>query len=286
MLPKPRPIWQRVLLIACGATLSALNMVSFVRAAGLFPGGFTGLSLLIQECLQRYAGIHVPYSSLSLALNCLAAGLCFRYIGKRFVLFSVLAVTITSVLTDVLPTFTVAADPLLCSVFGGLLNGLATTFCLRAEASTGGTDFISIYLAEKSGRDAFNIILGGNVVMLCVAGLLFGWERALYSMIFQFCTTQALHTLFQRYQYRTLWIVTDRPGEVYAIIRDATHHGATLFKGTGLYRNEPRSMIYTVLSGDDIRRVVHEVRATDPHAFINTQRTDSLTGRFYRKPQD
>jgi uncharacterized membrane-anchored protein YitT (DUF2179 family) len=69
MLPKPRPIWQRVLLIACGASLSALNLVSFVRAAGLFPGGFTGLSLLIQECLLRYAGIHVPYSVLSLTIN-------------------------------------------------------------------------------------------------------------------------------------------------------------------------------------------------------------------------
>jgi uncharacterized membrane-anchored protein YitT (DUF2179 family) len=212
--------------------------------------------------------------------------LCFRYIGKRFALFSVLAVTITSVLTDVLPTFTVAADPLLCSVFGGLLSGLATSLCLRADASTGGTDFISIYLAEKSGRDAFNIILGGNVVMLCVAGLLFSWERALYSMIFQFCTTQALHTLFQRYQHRTLWIVTNKPGAVYTIIRDTTNHAATLFQGTGLYRNEPRSMIYTVVSGDDIRRVVHELRAVDPHAFINTQRTDSLTGRFYRRPQD
>ena len=286
VLPKPRPIWQRVLLIVCGASLSALNLVSFVRAAGLFPGGFTGFSLLIQECWQRYMGVHVPYSVLSLTLNFLAGALCFRYIGKRFALLSMLAVTITSVLTDVLPTFTVAADPLLCSVFGGLLNGLATTLCLRADASTGGTDFISIYLAEKSGRDAFNIILGCNVVLLCAAGLLFGWERALYSMIFQFCTTQALHTLFRRYQHRTLWIVTDKPDEVYAIIRDATHHAATLFHGIGLYKNEPRSMIYTVLSGDDIRRVVRQVRAVDPHAFINTQRTDSLTGRFYRRPQD
>ncbi|MBQ6122942.1 MAG: YitT family protein, partial [Clostridia bacterium] len=57
----------------------------------LFPGGFTGLSLLIQECLLRYAGIRVPYSALSLTLNFLAAALCFRYIGKRFALFSVLA---------------------------------------------------------------------------------------------------------------------------------------------------------------------------------------------------
>ncbi|MBR1821022.1 MAG: YitT family protein [Clostridia bacterium] len=286
MLPKQRPLWRRMLLIVAGATLYAVGTVCFARAAGLFPGGFTGLSLLIQECCQRYLGFNPPYSLFSLSLNFIAAALCFRYIGKRFALLSMLAVVISSVLTDLIPAYALSADPLLCSVFGGLVNGLGISLCLRADASTGGTDFISIYLAEKSGRDAFNIILCGNVCMLTAAGLLFGWERALYSMIFQFCTTQALHTLFRRYQHRTLWIVTDKPEEIYAVIRDTTHHGATLFQGTGLYRNEPRSMIYTVLSGDDIRRVVHDVRQADPHAFINTQRTDSLTGRFYRRPQD
>ena len=281
-----RPMWRRVLLILIGATLYAIGIVCFARPAGLFPGGFTGLSLLIQESCQRFLGVTPPYSLFSITLNFIAAALCFRYIGRNFALLSMLSVAVASVLTDLIPAYAFAEDPLLCSVFGGLVNGLAISLCLRADASTGGTDFISIYLAEKNGRDAFNIILGGNMVMLSVAGLLFGWERALYSMIFQFCTTQALHALFRRYQHRTLWIVTDRPDDVYGIIRDATHHGATLFQGTGLYKNEPRSMIYTVLSGDDIRRVVRDVRAADPHAFINAQRTDSLTGRFYRRPQD
>ena len=282
----PRRMAQRVLLIVFGAVGAAMGMVCFVRPAGLFPGGFAGLSLLIQQICQRYLGFTPPYSALSLTMNCLAAALCFRFIGKRFAILSMLAVAITAVLTDVLPIMPVADDPLLNSVFGGLVNGATLSLCLRADASAGGTDFLSIYLAEKSGRDAFNIILTGNIIMLSVAGLLFGWERALYSMIFQFCTTQALHALFHRYQHRTLWIVTDHPQEVYAIIRDVAHHGATLFKGTGLYKNEPRSMIYSVLSGDDIRRVVRDVRAVDPHAFINTQRTDSLTGRFYHRPQD
>ena len=286
MPPKQRPLWQRLSLIVVGAAIYAAGLVCFARPAGLFPGGFTGLSLLIQECCQRYLGFTPPYSLFNLTLNFVAAAVCFRYIGKRFALLSMLAVAISSVLTDLIPVYAFAQDPLLCSVFGGLVNGLAIALCLRADASTGGTDFISIYLAEKSGRDAYNIILCGNVVMLAAAGLLFGWERALYSMIFQFCTTQALHVLFKRYQHRTLWIVTDRPDRVYAVIRDTTHHGATLFQGTGLFRNEPRSMIYTVLSGDDIRRVVRDVRQVDPHAFINAQRTDSLTGRFYRKPQD
>ena len=286
MPPKQRPLWRRLTLIVVGATIYAAGLVCFARPAGLFPGGFTGLSLLIQQCCQRYLGFTPPYSLFSLSLNFIAAALCFRYIGKRFAMLSMLAVAISSVLTDLLPVYTFSQDALLCSVFGGLMNGLAISLCLAADASTGGTDFISIYLAEKNGSDAFNIILGGNVVMLAAAGLLFGWERALYSMIFQFCTTQAIHTLFRRYQHRTLWIVTDRPDPVYAVIRDTTHHGATLFQGTGLFRNEPRSMIYTVLSGDDIRRVVRDVRQIDPHAFINTQRTDSLTGRFYRRKQD
>ena len=286
MKPNKQDLPVRLLLIATGAVLMSFNLCSFVRTAGLFPGGFTGLSLLIQEICTRYAGFTPPYSMLSLSLNFIAAAVCFRYIGKRFATLSMLSVIITSVLTDIIPTFAVASDPLLNSVFGGLINGAAISLCLRADACTGGTDFISIYLAEKSGRDAFNIILCGNIVMLSVAGMLFGWERALYSMIFQFCTTQALHTLFHRYQHRTMWIVTDRPQEVYAIIRDDTHHGATLFQGTGLYKNEERSMLYTVVSGDDVRRVVYDVRRVDPHAFINTQRTDSLTGRFYRRPQD
>ena len=165
---------KRLLLITLGAVLVSFNLCSFVRTAGLFPGGFTGLSLLIQEICTRFAGFTPPYSILSLTLNCLAAAVCFRYVGKHFALFSMLSVAITSVLTDIIPTFAVATDPLLNSVFGGLINGAAISLCLRANACTGGTDFISIYLAEKSGRDAFNIILGGNIVMLSVAGLLFG----------------------------------------------------------------------------------------------------------------
>ena len=283
---QPLPLPKRLAFIIAGSILVAFNLCSFVRTAGLFPGGFTGLSLLIQEVFQRYLSVHIPYSVLSLSLNFLAAAICFRYIGKRFAVFSLLSVAITSVMADLLPTFAVASDPLLNSVFSGIVNGAAITLCLRADACTGGTDFISIYLAEKSGKDAFNLILAGNVVMLSIAGLLFGWERALYSMIFQYVTTQTLHTLYQRYQHRTLWIVTNRPQEVYGIIREDTHHAATLFQGTGLFKNEPRSMIYTVLSGDDVRKVVHDVRKIDPQAFINTQRTDSLTGRFYRRPQD
>ncbi len=276
---------QWVLLLA-GATLSSLTIVSFVRSAGLFPGGFSGISLLLQELCIRYLGFTPPYTVFLLGLNVVAAALSFRFIGKRFAVLSLIAVAVSGVLADVIPSIRVAEDPLLNSVFGGVVNGASATLCLFAGASLGGTDFISIYLSERKGRDAFPIILAGNVIMLTAAGAIFGWERALYSMIFQYVTTQVLHSLYRRYQHRTLWIVTDQPEDIYEIIRDKTHHGATLFRGEGLFRNEPRSMIYTVVSADEVRNVVRETLKKDPHAFINTQRTDSLTGRFYRKPQE
>ncbi len=272
-------------LLLTGSALMALGICCFVRPAGLFPGGFTGFSLLIQEVCTRYLGFTPPYSLFSLTLNFIAAGLCFRFIGKRFALMSIMAVIISSLLTDFLPVIPLADDFLLNSVFGGLVNGFSIALCLRADASTGGTDFISIYVAEKSGKDAFNLIMAGNVVMLSAAGLVFSWNRALYSMIFQYCTTQVVHLMYRRYQHQTLWIVTELPDQVYSVIRDYSHHGGTLFRGTGLYRNEPRSMIYTVVAGDEIRRLVHEIRAVDPQAFINAQRTDTLVGRFYRRPQ-
>ena len=116
-----------------------------------------------------------------------------------------------------MPSLEVTSDPLLISVFGGIINGCAISLCLSASATSGGTDFIAIYFSEKKGVDTWNYVLAGNVAMLVVAGLLFGWEKSLYSIIFQFVSTQVLHALYKRYQKQTLLIITDHPDEVYRI---------------------------------------------------------------------
>ena len=95
-----------------------------------------------------------------------------------------------------------------------------------------------------------------------------------------------LSTVYKRYQKRTLFIITDQPEAVYKEIMENTHHGATLFRGTGLYEQKERAMVYSVVSADEIKRVLSRVRAADSHAFINCLKTDSLAGRFYRKPND
>ena len=94
-------------------------------------------------------------------------------------------------MADLFPDITITYDTLLIAIFGGIINGAAISLSLIAGASAGGTDFISIYFSEKRGIDAWNYIFMANVVILMTAGVLFGFDRALYSIIFQFCTTQA-----------------------------------------------------------------------------------------------
>lgn len=277
---------KRLALILVASVLMACNIKSFVDAGGLFPGGFTGLSLLIQRSAQRFAGIALPFSAINFVLNLVPAAISFKLIGKRFTLYSCAMIVMTSVLTDLIPAVPLTSDVLLVCIFGGLINGLAISLCLLGGATSGGTDFIAVALSEQKGVDAWNYILLGNAVMLGVAGMLFGWDKALYSIIFQFTSTQIVHRLNPRFKRTTLFIITERAHEVYDNIGCSTHHGATLFQGTGLYNGASRQMIYSVIAGDQVKQVIRQVRAIDPNAFINILKTDQVAGNFYQQPHD
>lgn len=232
---------RRLALVCAGATVMALNIKSFVRVGGLYPGGFNGLTLLLQAIFSRFLGVELPFTLINLLLNSVPIVISFLFIGKKFTLFSCVTIVLSSVLTDTLPGYPLTNDPLLISVFGGIINALGISLCLFAEATSGGTDFIAIFMAERYNRDVWNFIFAGNVVILMTAGLLFGWDKALYSIIFQFTSTQVLSTVYKRYQKRTLFIITDQPEAVYKEIMENTHHGATLFRGTGLYEQKERA---------------------------------------------
>ncbi|MDR1238626.1 MAG: YitT family protein [Treponema sp.] len=285
-----RHTFKRLLLIVAGALLMAFNLNTFVHAGGLIPGGFTGLALLIQESAFRFAGIDVPFSLVLFILNLAPAIISFKYIGKKFTCYSGLMVVLSGFFTDWMPAMFIQTiqlhDVLLSAVFGGLLNGMAICLCLYADATSGGTDFIAIFISEKYRKDAWGYIFIGNCGILVLAAFLFTLDRALYSIIFQFATTAVLSRLYQGYQQKTLLIVTDKSREVYELIRDSTHHGATSFTGLGHYEMADRVMMYSVVSSREVNRLVPEIKKIDPGAFINVIRTEQLNGRFYQRPKD
>ena len=276
----------RLVVVLLAAFLMAMNINSFVNAGGLYPGGATGIAIIIQRILLKYWGISIPYTPVTVLLNAIPVYIGFKYIGKRFTLFSLVMVVANGFFVDFLPDYAVTQDPLLVAVFGGLLNAIAITMCLEVDATSGGTDFISIFLSQKKGVDAFPYILAGNIVILSIAGILFGLDKALYSMIFQYVTTTALHTLYRTYQQRTLFIITDMPDRVCSMIYSVCGHGATLIDGEGSFAHKNKKIVYSIVSASDTRKIIPKIREIDPNAFINSIRTEEIMGNFYMRPRD
>lgn len=276
----------RILTICVASVIMATNIKTFVQTGGLIPGGATGLTILIQRTVETFFNLHIPYTVLNLTLNSIPIYIGFRYIGKKFTLYSCLMIFLTSVLTDIIPSQVVTYDILLISIFGGIINGFAISQCLRVDATTGGTDFISIYISQKRGSDSFNVVLAVNVVIIGLGGLLFGWDTALYSIIFQYASTQVIHMLYKQYQQQTLFIVTNNAAAVCEAISNISNHGATIMKGEGSYEGQERHVVYSVVSSYESQRVISAIKEVDSNAFINNIKTEQVKGRFYHRPKD
>lgn len=276
----------RIFVILFASILYAWNLRCFAKTANLLPGGFSGVSLLLQQIGIHFFHISIPYTFFNIVLNPFPAYIAFRFIGKRFTLYSIIVIFLSSIFVDLLPAYVFTQDALLVSVFGGIINGFAVSLCLNVGTTTGGTDFISIWLSQEKGIDAWNYIFLGNILVLTVAGALFGWSIALYSIIYQFCSTQVIQALYKHYKKETLFIISDHSDEIYKAIRELTNHDATLFQGIGCYEEKEKTLIYSVINSEAKRELVPLIRSIDPHAFINIVKTEELSGRFHDIPHD
>ena len=277
---------KRIVIICLASFIMAVNIRTFVSTGGLYPGGATGLTILIQSIFARFFNISVSYTIVNLLLNLIPIYIGFRFIGRKFTLYSCLMIILTGILTDVIPEIAVTYDILLISIFGGIINGFVVSVCLSMNATTGGTDFISIFLSEKKGVDSWNFILAFNILIIMIAGILFGFDKALYSIIYQYTSTQMLHMLYKRYQKETLFIVTNNAEAVCEAINTVSMHGATIMSGEGSYEHEKRKVVYSVVSKEESKEVINAVKEADEGAFVNAIRTEELSGRFYYRPNE
>ena len=142
---------KRLLVICVAATIMALNIKTFVRTGGLYPGGATGLTILIQHVAEVYFHIVIPYTVVNILLNAVPVYIGFRFIGKKFTMYSCLMIVLTGFLTDIIPAYVITYDTLLISVFGGIINGVAISLCLSVDATSGGTDFIAGFILPQFG---------------------------------------------------------------------------------------------------------------------------------------
>ncbi len=276
----------RFIVVVLSAFISAMAIRAFIDAADLFPGGFSGIATLISRSCNHFFDIDVSFGFIYLILNIPVTLLVFKHIGKKFAFFSIVQYSLTSFFTTIIPSFPVTQDLLLIAVFGGIVAGSAVSLALKVNACGGGTDFLAIYFSNVYNIPTWNYIMGANIAMLVFVGFIFSWEQALYSIIYQFCCTQVVSNLHNRYKLDSLFIITKLPNEVSCEIQNTCRHGITKLSAEGMYSHQDISVLYMTVSDYQVEKVTCAVKKVDPHAFITINKTEKIIGNYYQEPME
>lgn len=272
-----------ILAVVVSALLQTYVIQAFIRPADLLSSGFTGVAILIERIASLYG--HSFSTSLGmLVLNIPVAILCSKSISMRFTFYSMIQVVLASFFLKALHFEPLFNDVLLDVIFGGFLYGIAIAIALRGNASTGGTDFIALYVSNKTGRSIWEYVFAGNVVILCIFGYMFGWLHAGYSILFQFVSTKAISAFHHRYERVTLQITTTQAEPVIEAYIKQYRHGISCVDAVGGYSHKKMYLLHTVVSSYEVNDIVHLLREVDEHVIVNMLKTENFYGGFYQAP--
>lgn len=271
--------------VLSSSLLQTFAIKTFVQSAGLLSSGFTGVAILIDRIASLYGG-HISTSFALIALNLPVALLCYKSISPKFTFFSCLQVIMTSTFLQILSFNPIFNDIILDVAFGGFIYGLSIVLALKGNASTGGTDFIALYISNKMGKSIWSYVFVFNTCILCIFGYIFGWIYAGYSIIFQFISTKTIEAFHHRYERLTLQITTKKAEEVINKYVENYRHGVSCVEAIGGYSHEKMYLLHTVISSYEESDIVGLIRQVDPHAIVNVLRTENFYGGFYQAPLD
>lgn len=273
----------------CGVLLSSLLQTyvikTFMHSANLLSSGFTGVAILINKIISLY-GLEMSTSLCMLLLNIPVALVCYKKISKKFTILSTVQFVTTSLFLKVLEFSILFEDVILNVAFGGFLYGISIVLALKSHGSTGGTDFIALYVSNKINRSIWEHVFIFNAIILCVFGYFFGWIYAGYSILFQFISTKTISTFHHRYKRVTLQITTTDPDNVINTYVQHFKHGLSCIQGYGGYSGKKQYLLHTVISSYELNDAVNIIKEKDQNAIINVFRTEQFFGNFYQQPYD
>ncbi|SDC73524.1 Uncharacterized membrane-anchored protein YitT, contains DUF161 and DUF2179 domains [Melghirimyces thermohalophilus] len=250
----------------------AFNM--FLLPQKILSGGVSGIAMIL--------GLLTPFNTgtFILLLNIPIIILGYLRLGKQFIFYTLISVAVTSISMQVIPERGISDDPILSSVFGGVIVGAAMGFIFRSGASTGGFDVISMVLSQKREMPLGLLISFMNAIVVFISGFVFDWELALYTMLSIFVTGKLVDTVHTRHIKLTLMIITKRGNEIKKNLLANLVRGITVLDGEGAFTSERRNVLITVISRYELTNVKRIIRESDPHAFVNITQTTDVMGYF------
>lgn len=269
--------WKSILKIVVGCAVFSLGFNLFLQPNGLNAGGVSGLSMVIVSIL-RFGTIGIFVGVLNLPLFALAG----IKIGKRFFFLSLFGMALSSVLIDVFSALPQpATDPLVASLYGGVLCGMGTGVVYSTGGSTGGSDIVVRLLKKRWPYMSIGLIATSfDLIVAVLTGIVFqNVNRTLYSGIAIVISGQIMDAFLYRFDYsRVALIISKEYDAVAAAIAKELGRGATFLRGEGSYSHAETKVVLTAVKRQQITDLKRVVVATDPSAFIIVQEAHQVLG--------
>ena len=261
--------------------LSSIAVNFFFRPGKVYSSGVTGLAQIVSALAETYASLDLPIALVYYGLNIPLLILAWRKIGYKFTIFTFITVTFSSLFIQFMPHVTLTTDPLVNAIFGGLMLGTGIGFALRNNVSSGGTDIVSILIRKKTGRQVGQLSLAVNIFILAVAGIMFGWKYALYSMVSLFISSRMTDAIFVKQKRMQAMIITNQPERVIKKIHKKLNRGVTIINGAeGAYNHEQKTILITIITRAEFNDFKQIMKKADPKAFVSVADNVNIIGHF------
>ena len=270
------------ILIFCGTLFQALALRIFLVPANLASGGVSGLAQIVNHYTGWPIGLMILLGNLPLFL------LGWRYLGgRRFVLRTGFAIMMLSFFTDFLAPFLpqngVTQDPVLNTLYGGIISGVGYGLVYRGQGTSGGSDILARILNHWRGISLTQSYLITDSIVVFLAGLVFSWENALYALVMLYVTGLAAEAINEGSNVlRTVLVITSMPEKVSNQIMGEMERGVTLMPARGAYTGAERTVLYCVVSRSEVTQIKALVREADPYAFMVIGHAHEALGEGFR----
>lgn len=266
-------------MITAGAVIAAFALEEFLVPFTILDGGVVGISMIISQL----SGL--PLGVLTIALNIPFMILGFKRLGMRFLIKAIYAMIIFSVFLGVFEDMKpVTEQEILVVVFGGVLLGVGVGLILRYGGCLDGTEIVAMLLSHHTEFSVGQIVLFFNIIIYAVAGLLFGPDRALYSLLTYFITSKVIDIVENGMeQGKSVMIITDHGKDIADKIYSQLGRTCTQMEGKGMVSNGKKTVLYCVITRVEVPAIKKIINDADVSAFMTISDVSEIVGNHIKK---
>ena len=266
------------MFITIGILLASLALEIFLIPNRIIDGGITGISIILSFLTNINLSIFIIVINIPFLL------LGFKHLGKNFLIRTTFAMIIFSFLLEQFKQVDVVTnDVLLATVFGGILLGIGVGFVIRYGACLDGVETIAILINKKTSFSVGQVILLVNLVIYMVAGIVFGWDRALYSIMTYFITYKIIDIVSEGLeQAKSALIITNHGDEIANSIYKKLGRTVTFIEGEGLI-SDKKVVLYVVVTRIELRELKKIIEDDDVSAFMTITDVSEIVGQHIKK---